>query len=800
MEIRQTVEIRVRGTVQGVGFRPTVWRLACDEGLVGEVFNDGFGVLIRTTGNSGAISQFLSRLHTEAPPLSAIENVETQVLNLLDFDDFRIAESVSGENCTRVTPDAAICAACSAEVLDPKERRYGYPFTNCTHCGPRFSIVKEVPYDRVNTTMADFPMCASCKSEYLQPADRRFHAQPIACPTCGPSIWLERIGTSATSAFPPTTTPLDSAIELLKNGRVVAIRGLGGFHLACDATNPEAVQRLRQRKHRYGKPFALMARDLDTIHRYCNFTRAEADLLQSPEAPIVLLSADRAEKLPEGIAPGLNTVGFMLPYTPLHLLITRQLDRPLVMTSGNISDEPQVTSLDSARTGLRGIADAMLMHNREIANRIDDSVVRIVAGRPSVIRRARGYAPSAVPLPPGFAGAPDLLAFGGELKATFCVVKDGAAILSQHQGDLEDVSTFEDYQKNLELYSRIYDHRPRLLVADMHPEYLSTKLAKQRAAVDNLPLLEVQHHHAHIASCMVENGVALDGPPVLGIAIDGLGFGDDGTIWGGEFLLADYRGYRRIATFKPVAMVGGVQAIREPWRNTYAHLVAGMGWPEFVEKFSALELYRYLINKPLPTIDRMLATGLNVPLASSCGRLFDAVAAALGLCADKALFEGQGAMELEALAESWRPSAAESPYPFTITEQATSGLLYLESSPMWQALFEDLERQAPVAKMAARFHHGLAWALRDMVARIRATNAACASLNTIALSGGCFQNKHLSEELVRLLEADGLSCLMHAKVPTNDGGLALGQAAIAAARHIERSNPADLRSSTLTTM
>ncbi|HYJ86417.1 MAG TPA: carbamoyltransferase HypF, partial [Pyrinomonadaceae bacterium] len=648
MEIRQTVEIRVRGTVQGVGFRPTVWRLACDEGLVGEVFNDGFGVLIRTTGNSGAISQFLSRLHTEAPPLSAIENVETQVLNLLDFEDFRIAESVSGENCTRVTPDAAICGACQAEVLDPEERRYGYPFANCTHCGPRFSIVKEVPYDRANTTMADFPMCTSCNREYLQPADRRFHAQPIACPTCGPSIWLEGIQTNATSAHPPTTTPLGSAIELLRNGQVVAIRGLGGFHLACDATNPEAVQRLRQRKHRYGKPFALMARDVDTIRRYCNLTRAEADLLQSPEAPIVLLSADGAEKLPEGIAPGLNTVGFMLPYTPLHLLITRQMDRPLVMTSGNISDEPQVTSLDSARTGLRGIADAMLMHDREIANRIDDSVVRIVAGRPSVIRRARGYAPSAVPLPPGFAGAPDLLAFGGELKATFCVVKDGAAILSQHQGDLEDVSTFEDYQKNLQLYSRIYDHRPRLLVADMHPEYLSTKLAKQRAAVDNLPLLEVQHHHGHIASCMAENGVALDAPPVLGIAIDGLGFGDDGTIWGGEFLLADYFGYRRIATFKPVAMVGGVQAIREPWRNTYAHLVSGMSWAKFVEEFSALELHRYLITKPLPTIDRMLEKGLNVPLASSCGRLFDAVAAAVGLCADRAIFEGQGAMELEA--------------------------------------------------------------------------------------------------------------------------------------------------------
>lgn len=796
MEIRQTVEIRVRGTVQGVGFRPTVWRLACDEGLVGEVLNDGHGVLIRTTGNSVSIAQFLTRLHNEAPPLSQIEDVKTQVLNLLDFEDFRIAESVSGENFTRVTPDAAICAACRDEVLDPKERRFGYPFANCTHCGPRFSIVMEVPYDRKNTTMADFPMCASCTSEYLQPADRRFHAQPIACASCGPSIWLEQEDAKETSTHPQATSALVSAIELLKSGSVLAIRGLGGFHLACDATNAEAVQRLRERKHRYGKPFALMAKDLETIRRYCNVTSAEANLLQSPEAPIVLLSANGPEKLPAGIAPGLNTVGFMLPYTPLHLLITRQIDGPLVMTSGNISDEPQVTSLDSARAGLRGIADAMLMHDREIANRIDDSVVRIAVGKPSLIRRARGYAPSAVSLPAGFEGAPDLLAFGGELKATFCVLKDGAAILSQHQGDLEDLSTFEDYQKNLHLYSRIYDHRPRLLVTDMHPEYLSAKLGKDLAASDRLPLLEVQHHHAHIASCLVENGVALNAPPVLGIALDGLGFGDDGTIWGGEFLLADYRGYRRVAAFKPVAMLGGFKAIREPWRNTYAHLVAGLGWAQFEEKFSELELHRYLADKPLPTIDRMLATGLNVPLASSCGRLFDAVAAALGLCADRAIFEGQGAMELEAIAETWSADG-DPPYNFTITEQP-GGLLYLESLPMWQALLADLSSHTPIARMAARFHYGLARAIRDMVARIRGTNAAGAALNTVALSGGCFQNKLLLEELVRLLKADGLSCLFHARVPSNDGGLALGQAAIAAARHLERSNPTNLRSSTST--
>lgn len=799
MEIRQTVEIRVRGTVQGVGFRPTVWRLACDEGLVGEVFNDGFGVLIRTTGSATAITQFLRRLQSEAPPLSQIEEVQTRSLSdVWDFEDFRIAESSAGENRTRVTPDAAICAACRAEVLDPDERRYGYPFANCTHCGPRFSIVKAVPYDRANTTMADFAMCPACAGEYEQPADRRFHAQPIACPVCGPSIWLEAGEAPVTAGHAQEAEALVAAIELLNGGAVVAIRGLGGFHLACDATNPEAVQRLRARKHRYGKPFALMAKDIGTIRRYCQLTPEETKLLQGPEAPIVLLATGRPEALPEGIAPGLDTLGFMLPYTPLHLLITRQIDRPLVMTSGNISDEPQITGLESARARLRGIADAILMHDREIANRIDDSVVRIVAGRPRLIRRARGYAPSALPLPGGFESAPDLLAYGGELKATFCILKDGAAILSQHQGDLEDAATFDDYQKNLQLYAQMYDHRPDLLVADLHPEYLSTKLAKQRAADENLPLLEIQHHHAHIASCMAENGVALDAQPVLGIALDGLGFGDDGTIWGGEFLLADYRGYQRVGTFKPVAMPGGAQAIREPWRNTYAHLVVALGWARFAKQHSGLELFRYLSAKPLSTINRMLERGLNVPLASSCGRLFDAVAAALGLCADRALFEGQGAMELEAAAHRW-PSAAE-PYPFTITNQSVTGLLYIDPAEMWQALLADLGRQRPVAEMAARFHHGLAIAIRDMVVRIRANVPLLARkqchipLDKVVLSGGCFQNKLLMEELVRLLEKDGLTCLLHAKVPANDGGLSLGQATIAAAQQIARSDPADLQS------
>jgi hydrogenase maturation protein HypF len=807
MEFQQTVETRVRGAVQGVGFRPAVWRLARDEGLAGEVFNDGDGVLIRTTGAAGHVSRFLERLVREAPSLARIEQVTSRCLDdVIEFDGFRIVDSVPGENRTRVTPDAAICADCRAEVLNPQERRYRHPFANCTQCGPRFSIVTGVPYDRARTTMSAFSICPECQREYDDPADRRFHAQPIACPSCGPSIWLERLDWVAGSDL-RSNAALHAAIDIIERGGILGIRGLGGFHLVCDAANRGAVGWLRSRKRRSGKPFALMAGNLETIRRYCRVTPAEAALLQSVEAPIVLLAADGPEALPEEIAPGLDTLGFMLPYTPLHLLLLQPFDRPLVMTSGNVANEPQITDLDEARTGLRGIADALLMHDRGIANRIDDSVVRIIAGGPRLIRRARGYAPGALMMSAGFETAPDLLAFGGELKAAFCLLKEGAAILSQHQGDLEDVDTFEDYQKNLHLYSTMYDHRPGVLAADLHPEYLSTKLARQSATENSLPLLEIQHHHAHIAGCMAENGVGLNAPPVLGIALDGLGLGDDGTFWGGEFLLADYRGYRRLGRFKPVAMPGGSQAIREPWRSTYAHLKAALGWPKFVADFSGLELFRKLTTKPLATIDRMLERGLNVPPASSCGRLFDAVAAAVGLCADEALFEGQGAMELEAVARRCPGFADEPPYPFTIAQtwdeitqdsgaiaQEPGGLRQLDPSPMWLALLDDLRRQTPVARIAARFHRGLARAVRNMVVRLRDVElpeptfgTGTLPFDTVALSGGCFQNGLLLEAVSRLLEADGLDCLMHSRVPANDGGLAFGQAVIAAAHLIAHS-------------
>jgi len=777
-------EIQVRGTVQGVGFRPTVWTLANELGLRGDVCNAPTGVRIRIAGSRAQVDRFVSRLRNEAPPLSHIDDIRVDRLaELPALARFRIIESMAGETRTQVTPDAGLCQACSEETLSQAERRFRYPFTNCTHCGPRFSIVTGVPYDRASTSMASFDMCEACAAEYRDPADRRFHAQPIACPRCGPRVWLVRIEEGETTLHTHSMLDdVDAVAGLLLEGKIIAIRGLGGFHLACDATNDEAVRTLRRRKRRDTKPFALMARDVDVILRYGHADASELALLQSPEAPIVLLKARPEHELSGEIAPGLDTLGFMLPYTPLHLLLLHQLDRPLVMTSANLSDAPQLTRNDEATTKLVGIADYGLLHDREIANRIDDSVVRVMAERPRIIRRARGYAPAAISLPSGFENAQDILAYGGELKATFCVVKDGHAVLSQHQGDLEDLQTYEDYENNLELYQALYDHAPSLLVADQHPGYLSTRLARRRATEEGLPLLEVQHHHAHVAACMVENGVPLDAPPLLGVALDGLGYGDDSTIWGGEFLLASYTGYERVGSFKPVRMIGGAQAIREPWRSLYAHLMAAMGWEHFAKHYGSLELFDWLSAKPRQPIDQMLANALNSPLASSCGRLFDAVAAAVGLCRDHAGHEAEGAMMLEAAVDRGAAWEAESAYPFSVASPSGPELPRLEPLPMWRALLDDLALGAPVSIIAARFHAGLAQAIAEMVvARASECERSKKPFAHVALTGGCFQNAILLELTTNALSNHGFDVLSHARVPTNDGGLALGQAAIAAA-------------------
>jgi hydrogenase maturation protein HypF len=787
--------------------------------LVGEVWNDAEGVLIRISGEGNNIVRFLQSLPEEAPPLAKIEALEVLEIDHAswNYEDFKIACSNTGGSRTGISADAASCPECLTEVLEKAERRYLYPFTNCTHCGPRLSIIEGIPYDRARTTMADFPMCGNCRSEYLDPEDRRFHAQPIACHVCGPQLAVaqERIpadGTFREPVFPRHETPAQAEAYVsnclaeirvaLRAGAIVAIRGIGGFHLSCDATNNSAVKELRERKHRYAKPFALIARDVDTVSRYCELSDGEIEQLQSAQAPIVLLDRNNkshgpyAPELSQHVAPGTNLLGFMLPYTPLHHLITRDYPHPLVMTSGNLSDEPQIIDNGEASRKLAGIADLIVYHNREIANRIDDSVMRCMASRPRLLRRARGFAPAPLRLPAGFESSPEILAYGGELKSTFCLLKEGEAILSQHQGDLEDAATLEDFEKNLSLYRDLYQHRPRYLVADKHPEYLSGKLAKQalkNAELSGSPLqlIEVQHHHAHIASCLAENMIPIDSPAVLGIALDGLGFGDDDTIWGGEFLLADYRHYRRLGRFKPVPMIGGVRAILEPWRNTYAHILAAMGWETYETHFGGSELHAFFNTMPLDTIGRMLDRQLNVPPASSCGRLFDAVAAALGLCRESALYEGQGAIALEMLVdrEAMKQGMALDGYPFTVrdeTEQSggesSVAMFTLDSGDIWQPLLQDKEDGVADEVIATRFHAGLIKGIADMVARISGGYL----FEIVALSGGCLQNRVLLEGLHSRLEADGFNCLSQARVPANDGGVSLGQAVIAAARVIRK--------------
>lgn len=781
------VEIRVRGRVQGVGFRPAVWRIARGLHLGGEVLNDADGVLIRLQGSSTALKGFIERLYSEAPPLARIEAIISRPYAGHLPGMFRIAESVRGTVCTEITPDAAICEACATEVLNPFEDRYRYPFTNCTHCGPRLSIINGVPYDRARTAMGIFDLCQACLAEYQDPSDRRFHAEAIACHSCGPRASLIRLdGGQISFEQHSMLDDVDAACSLIQKGEIVAVKGLGGYQLACLATNAETVQRLRNRKGRHHKPFAMMARDLDVIRRFCSISAEEEAALTGSEAPIVLLRADGPDKLPDNVAPRLNTLGFMLPTTPLHLLMLRRLDRPVIMTSGNITDEPQLIGDDEARNLLAPITPYALVHNREIANRIDDSVAREMHGRMRILRRARGYAPSSIPLPSGFQNAPDILALGGELKATACLVKNGAAILTQHQGDLENAVTFAEYRKSIKLYSELFDHRPQALIADRHPEYLSSKLAEERSRKQKIPLLKVQHHHAHIASCLMEHGRPISASPVLGIVLDGLGLGDDGTLWGGEFLLANYDGYERLGCLKPVAMLGGAQAVREPWRNLYAHITAQMGWTEFAMNFSELEIFTFLDGKPRATLDAMLKRNLNAPLASSCGRLFDGAAAAIGICRERQSYEGQTGAELEAIAdEETLQNPGEELYPIAIPKLPVSNLPYIEPLGMWRALLGDLIAKTPISVISARFHIWLAASVAAMARNLARRDAKDGPRFTaVALTGGCFQNRILLEEISRRLEADGFTVLTHARLPANDGGLALGQAAIGAAHLI----------------
>lgn len=776
-EEREGISVRVRGLVQGVGFRPAVWRMARDCGIAGEVWNDAQGVMIQAWGMPAVLDEFVHRLRDNPPPLARIDTVECAPLSdAQSHSSFDIVASRTGVAQTGVVPDAASCELCMAETSSPSDRRHRYPFTNCTHCGPRFSIVSAIPYDRANTSMRRFALCRDCIAEYEDSADRRFHAQPLACPVCGPAMWLEPLGDGLS---PATADAAETAARLLLDGAIIAVKGIGGFHLACDACNAAVVGRLRTRKHRYDKPFALMARDLDIMRRYCAVTPQDERLLGSPAAPIVVLPAEGCERVAEAVAPGQRTLGFMLPYTPLHHLLLERIERPIVLTSGNLSDEPQCIANDEARRKLAGIADYGLFHDRDIVNRIDDSVTRVMGGEVRVLRRARGYAPAPIALPEGFAASPPVVAMGGELKNTFCLIKNGQAVLSQHLGDLEDAATFAEYRRSLALYCKLFDHAPHILAIDRHPQYLSTQLGQEWAVRDGLALEEVQHHHAHIASCMAEHCVPLDTPPVLGIALDGLGYGVDGDLWGGEFLIADYGGFTRLGRFKPVAMPGGAQAAREPWRNTFAHLDSAFGWERCLSDHSDLDVVRFLGTRPVPALRAMIHNNINSPPASSCGRLFDAVAAALGICRERTSHEGQAAIELEACVDE-RALVGEAAYPFAIDlapcDLPSSMPATLDSRPMWEALLRDLAEGTPAPIMAARFHRGLADAVVEMAVRL------AHGIETAVLSGGAFQNRILLELVMEGLRTRGFRVLAPRQVPANDGGLSLGQGVIATAR------------------
>ena len=743
-------EIRVEGVVQGVGFRPFVYALATGLGLTGLVGNDLDGVFAEVEGPEAAVAEFLGRLELQAPPLARIERVTTRALRPVRSASFVIAasESQTGLRRTLISADTATCADCLRELADPADRRHGYPFINCTNCGPRFTIVRDVPYDRPLTTMAPFTMCERCAAEYHDPADRRFHAQPTCCPACGPRLRLQnQPGLKNQLGLDHHENPIQAAVELLRGGRVLAVKGLGGYHLAADAACEQAVAALRQRKHREDKPFAVMAADLAAAAELAEVDETAAALLTSPARPIVLLPRRPGTTVAQATAPGNRQLGVMLPYTPLHHLLLAAVARPIVLTSVNVSDEPIVYRDDEARATLKGIADAFLTHDRAIHVRTDDSVARSFRGRPMLLRRSRGYVPEPLAVATGFPRP--VLACGAELKNTFCLARGRHAFVSQHIGDLENAETLRSFTEGIEHFRRLFDIDPEVVAYDLHPEYLSTKYALEL----DLPAEGVQHHHAHIASCLADNG---ETGPVIGVAFDGTGYGTDGTIWGGEFLTASLAAFERGGHLAPVPMPGGAAAIRQPWRMAAAYVAD----PEVARRHQ----------DHWPAVIAMAAKGINSPLTSSAGRLFDAAAAILGV-RDAINYEGQAAVELEQLADPGEtgayPAAVEAGVPFTI-----------RGSDLLHAVIEDRTDGVPAPVIAARFHHGVAALIEAGCLLMRERY----DLGTVALSGGVFQNLLLLSATVARLEARGFRVLLHSRVPCNDGGISLGQAVVAASR------------------
>jgi hydrogenase maturation protein HypF len=759
-KMTKRLRLNVRGSVQGVGFRPFVYGLASDLGLAGFVRNEPRGVEIELEGADTAIDLFLSALTTSPPPLARIQAIRTEELIPRGEVSFVIRKSAqTGERTVFVAPDQATCEACLRELRDPNDRRYRYPFINCAHCGPRYTIIQDLPYDRGATTMAAFAMCPACRAEYENPANRRFHAEPTCCPVCGPQVELLDASGQRVCA---REQALEAALAQLQAGKILAVKGLGGFHLACDAANAEAVRELRRRKQRDLKPFAVMPRDIHAAERFCKIDAEGRAALLAQERPIILLPKQSEHVLAEEVAPRSATFGVLLPYTPLHHLL---LDGPfaaLIMTSGNLSDEPIAFTNEDALARLAGLADGYLLHNRNIHIRTDDSVARVIVHKPRFLRRSRGYAPFPVALPADTAGN-EILAVGAEMNNTIAVTRNGQAFLSHHIGDLDNLAAYESFLQAVGHFKNLLAVEPCVVACDLHPNYASTRFARQCG----LPIMPVQHHHAHVASVLAEHGRT---GKVIGVSFDGMGWGEDATAWGGEFMICDLGGFERVGRLEPVPQPGGDAAAKRPMRMGYVYLRRAM--PEDADA-RARELMPAFEDAEMRLVNQIIARRVNCPMTSSMGRLFDAASALLGVCCENT-FHSQAPMELEARASE---APNEERFYGAVHEGSSDAGVFC-AAEIIRGLVEDVRRGTPVPVCAARFHNAIAQFTLTLCEKIRNRSG----LSTVALSGGVFANAFLTERLDALLKRNGFEVLLNALVPAGDGGISLGQAAVAAWR------------------
>jgi hydrogenase maturation protein HypF len=746
--------IVIKGTVQGVGFRPFVYRLAGVHKITGSVLNSSHGVIIEAEGEEREVNAFIHEIKEHPPALSEINDFETTKLPPAGYISFEILKSNPDQsNEVLIPPDVGTCPACAREILDPNDRHYQYPFTNCTNCGPRFTIIEEVPYDRPGTSMKTFGMCNDCTNEYNNPLDRRFHAQPVACPVCGPRI---QIKDNKGNLVSDNNNWLDFVWKTLRKGEILALKSLGGFHLVCDARNEEAINTLRLRKARKAKPFAVMCKDMKTVRKFCVVNKDETRFLTSPQAPIVILKKKRYFSLPETLAPGLTTLGVMLPYTPLHMLLFSGLFNILVMTSGNYSELPLVKDNENAIDELRDIADYYLLHNRDIVNRCDDSLIQVIDGGVSFFRRSRGFTPQPIPIMRE-KDSPVVLGIGGEMKNSFCILKQNQAFMSQYIGEMDTVEGEKNLLDSLSNFQRLIGVEPEIVACDAHPDYASSAIARKISAKNHV---EVQHHHAHFASCMAENNI--NNEECIGIILDGTGYGTDGNIWGFEVFTGNYLGFERIYHLAYVPLPGGERAIRQPWRTSCSYLITCL---KSKGKYYAEILFP---DQHIDMIEQMTAKGFNSPLSSGCGRLFDAVSAVLGVCHENT-YEGQAAIELGEFALRARKSTLKTSYAYTITGDIIS------PREMLEGIAEDKLAGIPVETISAKFHNTLVNIICDAAGRI----SACTGLKKVILSGGTWHNEYLFRTAIKALRMAGFQVCFHRHVPTNDGGIALGQAMIA---------------------